>query len=430
MKKFLPIFLTAIVCLTLSVGTVSVFAFAHANGLAFTPPDDTSPSPAETFDNAIVEAVTEAVIETPIEAPEELKVIFLAPDGRMQTITTLPGLIDLPPSNFTEEGKIFKGWRLDGDESLYSEGDQILVTEDLAITAIFGKIPRTVKLCNGDSVEEITCEDDQFTLPAAAPDEEGFIFAGWSIKADGPVVWRAGETIDVSANISLHAIFELRAYTVSFLAGEGSGSADPLTCRHGERIELVNSGFSRSKYVMSGYQDEDGNFYNIGNSITVTKDMQLSATWKLRNKVTLTIDDRIDRSGALYSIKIRDYLDIDALATSGCTGFRVIIKQTSTPSDNNKCEPRLDIYSAAPQNNRNVFVYDNAFAVATYSSENRVFSKSFSTSSQDAFSTANIGLDQLLQSNELCIHYQALPSFYADFSNAYNISCEVTIEVF
>ena len=425
MKKLISIVLTMIACLALC--TVSVLALTHAKGAVFTSPDDSAPyvdtSPSKTFEQEIVDTATEA----PTEALEELNVFFLAPDGSMKTVKSLPGIYQLPSCNYAEEGKIFKGWSLSGEELLYSAGDQILLTEDIVLTAVFGKIPRNVKLYNGDSVDKITCEEDRFILPLVESDEEGLVFAGWSVKADGPVVWHEGETVDISSDMSFHAIFELKAYTVSFSAGEGSGSTDSLTCRHGESIRLGTNGFSKSKSAVKGYIDQYNNFYAIDTPLTVTEDMTLTAVYALNHTFSVRVNDKIEYS-ALYEVDLRKYIDLDELVREGATQMRITWTQTATAGIGN-CISSLDLNCGKPVKNRNVFLRDH-YEVATYTSEGRIFSVDFSYTTA-TFSTKAIDLSEVIESGCVSIHYKALAFMPGDIlNNEYYIDATFTIEVF
>lgn len=425
MKKLIPIVLTAILCLTLC--TVSVVAFSHANGFAFTPPAASEPcvsnSPEEIFAEIPIEATTEVLTDA------QTTVLYIYPDGSVNRETVDKGLLTLPTCNLPADGQVFKGWKVSGDEFLYSEGDSLLITDaEVVVTAVFGPKAYHISLYNGDDVISVECDDESYVLPEAESLDKGKIFSGWSPRQDDHrAVWQAGEAIDITADVSLYAIFEARSYTISFLAGEGSGSAKLLTCLHGEEIRLEANGFAKSKSTVKGYTDQNNNYYAVDTAVTVKEDMTLTAAYALNHAFSVRVNDLINYD-ALYEVNLRQYIDLDELVREGATQMRITWTQTAT-AGKGKCIPSLDIYCGQPVKNRNVFLMDHN-QVATYTSTGRIFATDFSYTTS-SFSTKTIDLSEIIESGCVSIYYKALAFMPGDVANnQYYIDASFTIEVF
>jgi hypothetical protein len=288
-----------------------------------------------------------------------------------------------------------------------------------------GKHEYKVTFYSDEGEQVITCEE-QIKLPVGETTEVGLVFAGWSSRDGGPVVWKDGETIDVSGNMNLYAVFEKKTYTVSFHAGEGNGSISPETCRHGEKLCLPSEGFTKDKKNMKGFTDQNNNYFPIGSKAIVEGDMTFTAVYELNRSFKVRMNDTINY-GALYVIDLREYIDLDSLVREGATQIRMTWTQTATATKG-KCIPGVDVYCGEPKKNMNPYLFDH-YEAATYTDHNRVCDIVFDLGTR-SFSTKYIDLNQAVETGKIYIHYKALAVAPLDVANnEYHVEAVFTIEV-
>ncbi len=110
------------------------------------------------------------------------------------------------------------------------------------------------------------------TVTLEAPTKEGHLFKGWK---DGEKVYRAGETITVTGDMTLTAVWEARTFTVTYVLLDGKTRTE--TAAYGQNVTLVEE--PRTGYTFVGWKDGE-KVYHAGETITVTGDMTLTAEWK------------------------------------------------------------------------------------------------------------------------------------------------------
>ena len=167
---------------------------------------------------------------------------------------------------------------------------------------------------NGGTGEMAAVEADEgeYTLPACtftAP--TGMVFAGWeytvtmtygSYSWDQAQVGQAGEKITLSKNIELKATWIKENVTVSFNAGGGSGEMASVSVNPGEYTlpectftapgTKVFAGWSITTQGQWGAQTQ---IKQVGEKITISDDIEITATWK----VVITKSEQIDLSSAV-----------------------------------------------------------------------------------------------------------------------------------
>lgn len=95
----------------------------------------------------------------------------------------------------------------------------------------------------GESTDDISSyvlkpsegESSLFTLPTTVPTKENFVFAGWS---DGTKTYPAGETIQVTGNMTLTAQFVDKSYTLTFNGGNDATG------------EMADQTITATKYIL------------------------------------------------------------------------------------------------------------------------------------------------------------------------------------
>ena len=176
----------------------------------------------------------------------------------------------------TKEGHLFKGWKDEEKGKSYPAGEDgkvnITVTEDMTLTAVWEARSFTVTyvLLNGKTRAETVNYGQTVTL--GEEPRTGYTFVGWK---DGENVYHAGETITVTGDMTLTAVWEARSFTVTYVLLNGKTRAE--TVNYGQTVTLGEE--PRTGYTFVGWKDGE-KMYHAGETITVTGDMTLTAEWK------------------------------------------------------------------------------------------------------------------------------------------------------
>ena len=175
----------------------------------------------------------------------------------------------------TKEGHLFKGWK-DEKGNSYPAGEdgkvKITVTGAMALTAVWKDRTFTVTyvLLDGKTRTETAAYGQNVTL--GEEPRTGYTFVGWK---DGEKVYHAGETITVTEDKTLTAVWEARTFTVTYVLLNGETRTEKVD--YGQMVTLSEE--PRTGYTFVGWKDGE-KMYHAGETITVTGDMTLTAEWK------------------------------------------------------------------------------------------------------------------------------------------------------
>ena len=175
----------------------------------------------------------------------------------------------------TKKGHLFKGWK-DEKGNSYPAGEDgkvnITVNENMKLTAVWEARTFTVTyvLLNGETRMETAAYGQNVTL--GEEPRTGYTFVGWK---DGEKMRQAGETITVTGNVTLTAVWKARTFTVTYVLLDGKTRTE--TAAYGQKVTLVEE--PRTGYTFVGWKDGE-KVYHAGETITVTGDMTLTAEWK------------------------------------------------------------------------------------------------------------------------------------------------------
>ncbi len=175
----------------------------------------------------------------------------------------------------TKEGYLFKGWK-DEKGNSYPAGEdgkvKITVTGAMTLTAVWKDRTFTVTyvLLDGKTRTETAAYGQNVTL--GEEPRTGYTFVGWK---DGENVYRAGETITVTEDKTLTAVWDARTFTVTYVLPDGKTRTE--TAAYGKTVTLGEE--PRTGYTFVGWKDGE-KVYQAGETITVTGDMTLTAEWK------------------------------------------------------------------------------------------------------------------------------------------------------
>ena len=175
----------------------------------------------------------------------------------------------------TKEGYLFKGWKDEKGNSYPADADgkvKITVNKDMKLKTVWEVKSFTVTyvLLDGKTRTETAAYGENVTL--VEEPRTGYTFVGWK---DGEKMRQAGETITVTGNVTLTAVWEARTFTVTYVLLNGETRTE--TVAYGQNVTLGEE--KREGHTFVGWKDGE-KVYHAGETITVTGDMTLTAEWK------------------------------------------------------------------------------------------------------------------------------------------------------
>ena len=175
----------------------------------------------------------------------------------------------------TKEGHLFTGWKDEKGNSYPAGADgkvNITVNEDMKLTAVWEARTFTVTyvLLDGKTRTETAAYGQKLTL--GEEPRTGYTFVGWK---DGEKMYHAGETITVTEDKTLTAVWDTRSFTVTYVLLDGKTRTEAAA--YGQNVTLGEE--PRTGYTFVGWKDGE-KMYHAGETITVTEDMTLTAEWE------------------------------------------------------------------------------------------------------------------------------------------------------
>ena len=190
----------------------------------------------------------------------------------------LPACLFVAPVN-----KEFKAWSVGGVEK--NVGDEITITADTTVTAVWQFIKVTVSFAAGEGTGTMDSvqvdKGSSYTLPVngfTAPD--GKRFKSWSIGGNPASV---GASIVINGNTTVTALWEdlPTMHAVSFNANGGTGSKAAEQVEHGTYFTLPANPFTALEgKVFAGWAFTANGSKIEAATIQVNNDVTLFALWK------------------------------------------------------------------------------------------------------------------------------------------------------
>lgn len=129
-------------------------------------------------------------------------------------------------------------------------------------------------------------------LSNEVPTKDGYTFAGWgTYSGDTTADYLPGALITGNGYLSLYAVWNQSAYTVSYNANGGSGAPASQTKYHGTALTLRSTVPTRSGYTFLGWSTSSTAIsptYSAGSSFTTNANTMLYAVWQ-KNPTQYTI---------------------------------------------------------------------------------------------------------------------------------------------
>lgn len=128
-------------------------------------------------------------------------------------------------------------------------------------------------------------KDQILTLSSTKPTRNGYTFAGWGTSStDTSVDYKAGESYDSNASITLYAIWTPWTYKITYNANGGTGAPSAQIKKHGESINLSGTIPTRTNYKFKGWGTSSNSStasYAAGAKYTANVSITLYAVWEL-----------------------------------------------------------------------------------------------------------------------------------------------------
>lgn len=142
--------------------------------------------------------------------------------------------------------------------------------------------------------KEYTAGQSATVLSGETLSKENYAFAGWNTAKDGKgTAYAPGDPLVVSGSTTLYAVWERTHYSVTYNPNGGTGTAFTEKVAVGDASSyLVSDGaaFSKEGYSIDGWAtSKTGSVvYEVGDSITLTTDLNLYAHWFVPEPAVIT----------------------------------------------------------------------------------------------------------------------------------------------
>ena len=193
-------------------------------------------------------------------------------------------IIELQPEG---DGRIFVGWAL--VEQVLAYGDSIDVTGDIVLDAVWRDRETYILTFVSEGTEFMTAQAAEgipFTIGAEIPENGDMAFDGWVIDGSD-VILREGDGFLPEGDTVLTAKWkDPSCFTVIYMTEDGTVLTD--TAREGEPYTVQHWNPAGSDMIFTGWRvDGEGEILIAGDSIEVTGDITLVASWRERGDLSV-----------------------------------------------------------------------------------------------------------------------------------------------
>ncbi len=219
----------------------------------------------------------------------------------------------LTKNGFTRDGYTFCGWATSAGSNTIEYGDGASIKNltsvnrgEVTLYAVWSKNTYTLTYDSngGENAPEQQTGNTTYTVSDAKPVRVGYTFRGWAASADATTAeYEAGNTITLTGNTTLYAIWEEITYTITYNANGGkfAGGEDTVnaTWKFNDNVtvssdEPVKAGSEFKGWATSA--DATTAEYKAGASIALTESVTLYAVWE---EITFTL--KYDANGGEFA---------------------------------------------------------------------------------------------------------------------------------
>lgn len=165
---------------------------------------------------------------------------------------TLPAANTFTPPNEDQE---FSGWKVGDDTNLKNPGENITITKDIEVKAIWKPVEYKVSFkseggATGSMTDETVTKGSEYVLPTPTfTPQENHEFVGWRVGNDTGLK-KVGEKIKISGSVELTAVYsplaKIEAPVVSVDTNTGNLIITPPTPPEGQEIKSVTVNYQDS----------------------------------------------------------------------------------------------------------------------------------------------------------------------------------------
>lgn len=241
----------------------------------------------------------------------------------------------------TKEGYTFTGW-YGSDGNTYQPGNSITLSSNVTLTAQWSQNQDvTLTYYDRGSVyaTDTKATGSTFTVKDCTSTRQGYTFLGWSSSSTATTAdWEVGDTMRLSADAELHAVWEA-SNKVHIIYKPGVGGTGGKTEEWNEATRTVKGLYGAGITAKADntfaqfYLGDDGNIYEPGDDILQpASDLTLTAIWKTQGSFPVTVnfvglDDGTQTPAVTLSY--RAYLTLDGTQKGSAeTGSITLTKQS------------------------------------------------------------------------------------------------------
>ena len=211
------------------------------------------------------------------------------------TITaTYDTAVTVPKASVSRSGYYFMGWSTSktATTATYKSGSVITLTKDITLYAVW-KAASVTKYTlsfdrnggSGNAPAKITAASGTtVTIPKCSISREGYYFMGWSTTRGGAVAYKSNDTLKLTKDTVLYAVWKAKNVTLQFNVNGGTGTTPAkVTTTYGSTVTVQKSSVSRSGYWFLGWSTSKTATtatYKTGSTLTLKNNVTLYAVWK------------------------------------------------------------------------------------------------------------------------------------------------------
>lgn len=224
---------------------------------------------------------------------ENLKYLRLMSNSTATTIAFNGKEKELAKNFYKKSGYAFKEWNTsaDGTGTSYKDTDKINFDNvENSTFRLYAQWELESYYVTFNPNGGIGTMDNQSFVPNVEQNlifnkftKDGYIFKSWNTNADGTgASYKDGETIKITNNLTLYAIWSPIEYGVTYEANNGTGNELIQNTHYGDDILLNYNTFTKIGYTFKEWNtnaDGTGISYKEGQSINIKENIVLYAIW-------------------------------------------------------------------------------------------------------------------------------------------------------
>lgn len=245
--------------------------------------------------------------------------------GTDTTVFVGKGKYTLPANPFTAPaGKYFAGWQVGG--TTYAAGDEIDITADTTITAVYSSITYDVQYLAGANGTGTAATDKKvhgtdLTLKGAIFTRQNFTQVGWATTDGGAKAYDLGAKYTANAALTLYPVWADKVYNVTVTGGSANsntniaGSTVTLTAAPAANQLFVNWEVVSGNFTLDNAKDATTTFVMPGENVSV------KAVYKTKVAAPYASTDKTDFewTGSEIALELDTY-DANAITVTGNKG--------------------------------------------------------------------------------------------------------------